>query len=62
MKTKINGYAVVYDVAFVNGRKFENYVSSVHTTRSEAREEKAFSGGKAEGVRIVKLQGSEEIR
>lgn len=62
MKTKINGYAVVCDVAMVHGRKVKNYVSSVHPTRDEARQEKAFHGGKECGVRIVKLQGFEEVR
>lgn len=58
----IKGWAVVYDTALVGGRKMENYVSSIHRTRQEAREEKDFCGGKAEGVRIVKLEGNKEIR
>jgi len=61
MKT-LNGWAVVADqVKTFHGIK-KDYILSVCATRAEAREEKALHGGKADGIRIVKLTGNQEVR
>lgn len=58
----LNAWAVVADqVKTLKGVK-QDYIVAICETRAEAREEKAYRGGKADGYRIVKLSGNQEVR